>query len=97
MATIAQADRKATNLQRKLARKYPELLVIVYPQQGDLVIKATCDALPTLEARDWLDEDLIAADLFRIACSVIDRALKVVKDAAQRDAEWLEACQRMEH
>ena len=97
MATIAQADRKAINLQRKLQRKYPELLVIVYPQQGDLAIKATCDTLPTLEARDWLNEDLTAADLFRIACSVIDSAVKVVKDAAQRDAEWLEECRKMQH
>lgn len=97
MATIAQADRKATNLQRKLARKYPDLLVIVYPHAGDLVIKATSDTRPTLLARDWLNEDLIAADHYRIACSVIDTAVQAADKADADEAEWLAACARMQH
>lgn len=93
MATTAQADRKATNLQRKLARKYHnhslQLLPIAYVLDGDIVVKVSSDNCPSLLGRDWLNPDLTAADLYRIACSVVDKAIQAEIDRTLAHDSWL--------
>ena len=97
MTTPAQAERKATNLQRKLARQYPDLLIIVYPSNGDLVIKASSDECCALEYREWLNDELIAADLFRITSTGIGNAVQRMEAAAALDAEWLAQAAKTVH
>lgn len=101
MSTTAQAERKATNLQRKLARKYRDhalqLLVIVYPDGQDLVVKASSDNCPSLVARDWFNVDLIAADLYRLACSLVDNAIAAeIKRTLEYD-QWLAEAAKTQH
>jgi hypothetical protein len=97
MTTPAQANLKATNLERKLNRKFPDLLIIVYPLDGDLVIKASSDECCALEYREWLNDGLIADDLYRITSAGIGNAVQRMEAAAARDAEWLAQAAKTVH
>lgn len=99
--TPAQAERKATNLQRKLSRKYSghslQLLVIAYTQGEDIVVKVSSDVDATLVERDWFHAGLIAADLYRLATGMVDRAVTAAVTREAEYAAWLTEAAKTAH
>lgn len=93
--------RKADALHNRLIKAFGShhfgLVIMTWVEGEDIVLRVIADHAPAVQVRDWLNVELPAKDLFRIAEAAISKGLQAEVDRMLRDAAWLAACEAMKH
>ncbi|UXE04770.1 hypothetical protein QEH44_gp34 [Arthrobacter phage Shambre1] len=99
--TAAAASRKADALHNRLVKALRDhdfgFVIMTWVEGEDIVLRVKADNAPALDVREWLNAGLRGHDLYRIADSVIGKAIAAELARRQRDADWLAACAAMKH